>query len=177
MFCNVKGIESHELSEYKKENFGKYLGSFYTDSNKNPQLKADSVKAYYPLAIDSISMKYTDRNGQTYSGRIIENGKGYGVSLKYVAFIDGDNPYTAITNSSIKDKSSIVVVKESFGNAFVPYLADHYHKIYVVDYRYWEGNLKKLVKEKGVSEVLFINNISMTRNSYLLGRFAAITGK
>lgn len=176
-FCNVKGIEPNLLSKYKKDSFGKYLGSFYKDSNKNPELRIDSMKVYYPLSDNKLSVKYTDQSGNTYSGRVIENGKSYGINLKYVALIDGDNPFTVITNKSIKDKSSIIVVKESFGNAFVPYLADHYNKIYVIDYRYWEKNLNKLVKEKGVSEVLFLNNISMTRNSYLLGRLAAITGE
>lgn len=42
-----------------------------------------------------------------------------------------------ITNKNIKDSSSCVVVKESFGNALVPYLTDHFSKIYVIDYRYW----------------------------------------
>ena len=63
-----------------------------------------------------------------------------------------------------------MVLKESFGNAFVPFLADHYSKIYVIDYRYWQGNIAKLAKKKNVDDVIFCNNISMTRNAYLIGK-------
>ena len=52
----------------------------------------------------------------------------------------------------------------------IPFLADHYQRIYVVDYRYWDGNIVELAKEKSVDDVIFINNISMTRNSYLVGK-------
>ena len=77
---------------------------------------------------------------------------------------------TVITNKNIKDSSSCVVVKESFGNALVPYLTDHFSKIYVIDYRYWNGKLSHLVKDKKIQKIFFINNISMTRNSYLVGK-------
>ena len=73
-------------------------------------------------------------------------------------------------SKNIKDSSSCVVVKESFGNALVPYLTDHFSKIYVIDYRYWNGKLSHLVKDKKIQKIFFINNISMTRNSYLVGK-------
>ena len=92
------------------------------------------------------------------------------ISNKYLAFLEGDNAYTVITNKNIKDSSSCVVVKESFGNALVPYLTDHFSKIYVIDYRYWNGKLSHLVKDKKILKIFFINNISMTRNSYLVGK-------
>ena len=67
-----------------------------------------------------------------------------------------------------------MVVKESYGNAFVPYLADHYEKIYVIDYRYWKGSISDLAKQHKAQDVIFINNISMTRNAYLIGKIAQI---
>ena len=79
-----------------------------------------------------------------------------------------------IHNKKIKDGSNCVVVKESYGNAFIPYLADHYQKIYVVDYRYWKGSVSKLATKNNVQDVIFINNISMTRNAYLVGKIAQI---
>lgn len=79
-----------------------------------------------------------------------------------------------IHNKKIKDGSGCVVVKESYGNAFVPYLADHYEKIYVIDYRYWKGSISSLAKQRKVQDVIFINNISMTRNAYLIGKISQI---
>ena len=82
----------------------------------------------------------------------------YGAGLKYNSFIGGDNPYTEINNPAITDGSSCVVVKESYGNAFVPFLVDHYQTVYVIDYRYYTGNLTQFIQERGVDDLLFLNN-------------------
>jgi len=171
-FCEEKGIMPHELSEYKKKTVKGFLGSFYRDTNQNINLREDTLAAYYPVS--TLTMQYTTTAGSTISAPVIADASQYSTSLKYCAFIAGDNPYTVIRNKSIKDGSSCVVVKESFGNAFVPYLADHYQTVYVIDYRYWEGDLCNFIKKVKSREVILINNISMTRNLYLIGKLAQI---
>lgn len=119
-------------------------------------------------------MDVTDQKGQNYQWDVIHDVTDYGKSLKYSTFIAGDNPMTVITNSDITDGYSCVVVKESFGNALVPFLIDHYQTVYVIDYRYWTGDLVSFVKEKKAQDVLFINNISMTRSNFLIGKLAMV---
>lgn len=169
--CEETGHTPHKLSEYKKKRFGGFIGTYYSDTNGNKNLRKDLVAAYYPLG-DAISMTYHNDAGRKTKGHVIVDSSKFGISAKYLAFMGGDNSYSVITNKEIKDDSVCVVVKESFGNALVPYMADHYSKIYVVDYRYWSGSLSKLVKENKVQEVFFMNNISMTRNSYLVGKLS-----
>ena len=66
----------------------------------------------------------------------------------------------------LNDESSCVVIKESFGDAFIPFLVDHYQHIYIVDYRYfykypeYNNSIYELVKDKNVQDVIFINNVS-----------------
>ena len=67
-----------------------------------------------------------------------------------------------IHNPNKKDGSSIVVVKESYGNAFVPFLVDSYEYVYVIDYRHWSGHLADFVVEKGIDDVLFLNVVNNT---------------
>ncbi|MFG6393516.1 MAG: hypothetical protein K1W24_04925 [Lachnospiraceae bacterium] len=175
-FCKAKKTMPVKLSNFKKGSYGDFTGSFYKDTNKNAALKKDTFYVYYPEGYEdgSITLKYTNKDGIQVNGSLIEDASNYGESLKYSAFIDGDNPYTVITNNSIEDNSSCIVVKESFGNALIPFLVNHYQKIYVIDYRYWEGNIIKLAEEKQVNDVITINNISMTRNSYQVGKMALL---
>lgn len=173
-FCETKGIEAHDLSEYRAGNFGGYLGTFYTDTNNSKELRKDKVHVYYPLNEKKIKMTYHDEHGNKYNSAVICDGSNYPTQLKYCAFIAGDNPYSVIKNKKIKDGSSCVVVKESYGNAFVPYLADHYQKIYVIDYRYWKGSVSNFAEKNKVQDVIFLNNISMTRNAYLIGKLAQV---
>ena len=69
---------------------------------------------------------------------------------------------------------SCIVVKESFGNCFLPFLVNHYKTVYVVDYRYYDGTVSALAQEKGVDDVLLLNNVSMTRNEGLINSFSNI---
>lgn len=173
-FCKEKDWQAHEMSEYKTANFGSFLGSFYMDTNKNKSLRKDVVKAYYPVSDKKLEMVYYDEHGGKYDSAVISNGKNYSIQLKYCAFLSGDNPYSVIKNKKIHDGSSCLVVKESYGNTLIPYLADHYQKIYVVDYRYWKGSIGKLARKNKVQDVIFVNNISMTRNAYLIGKLAQV---
>jgi hypothetical protein len=144
------------------------------DTNNSKSLRRDKVKAFYPVSNQWIKMTYRDESGGRYQTSVINDGTNYSTSLKYCAFIAGDNPFSVIRNSKIKDGSRCLVVKESYGNTFVPYLTDHYQTVYVVDYRYWTGSIKNLVKKKKIDDVIFLNNISMTRNAYLIGRMAQV---
>lgn len=173
-FCEKKGIIPHELSEYDMKSAGEFLGTFYRDTNNNQNLRSDEFNVYYPLSNKKLSMKYTTTEGKEISAPVIADASKYGTSLKYLAFIAGDNPYTVIHNKKLTDGSSCIVVKESYGNAFVPYLADHYQTVYVIDYRYWEGNLRDFIKKKKSRDVILINNISMTRNLYLIGKLTQV---
>ncbi len=168
-FAKVKGITPVSLSNYETKEFDGFLGTFYADSDKNPNLgkNPDTVIAYVPK--DTNEMKYTDKKGNVINGKIINNVTTWNQNSKYLTFIDGDNPYSIIENPNLNDGSSIVVVKESFGNAMIPFLVGHYQTIHVIDYRYWKGNLSSFVTENNVEDVLFINNISATRSSSLVG--------
>lgn len=175
-FCKAKGIQANNISQYRKKTFKGFKGTFYKDTNNNKSLRADDIQTFYPVSEKKISMYYKTVQGQKIHAPLIDNVSRYGESLKYCAFISGDNPLTVIKNKSIRDGSSCVVVKESFGNVFVPYLADHYQTVYVIDYRYWSGKLSSFVQKKKVQDVILLNNISMTRNSYLVTKLAGITG-
>lgn len=168
-FCEAKNIMPNQLSGYEVKKSENFTGSFYRETNQDKNLRADTLEAIYPLG-KQLSMKYTTTDGNTISAPVIADADKFSSGTKYSVFIAGDNPYTVIQNKEITNGSSCIVVKESFGNAFVPFLADHYQTIYVIDYRYWEGKLIDFIKKKKTREVVLINNISMTRNSYLIGK-------
>ena len=169
-FCKAKGITPTPLSSYTVDEYDGFLGTFYRDSNQNAEMAAnpDKVVAYHPLSTEA-TLDYVDNNGQTLRGKIIYDESDAPASLKYGTFITGDNSYSVITNPDVTDGSSCVVVKESFGNAFVPFLTDHYQTIHVIDYRYWKGSLSQFVTDNNVQDVLFVNNLSAIRSTALVG--------
>lgn len=177
----LKNIQPLQLTDFKKHQFKGYLGSFYNSSGKSPQLgkRPDVVYAYEPTATNIIKIKKP--NGKWWESTIISDLSKTPASTKYLTFIKGDNGFSKINNPKLKDKSACIVIKESFGNAFVPFLVPHYQNIYVVDYRYFSDvdsrGLVKLQKDTKAKDVIFINNISATRNKALVGQINAFVKK
>ena len=175
-FCTAKGITPHNLSDYEVSQFPGFLDSFYNDGGKPDAMKndPDTVNAYHPVSATA-SMKYGDNENSTLTGgQVIFDESTASASLKYGTFIMGDNPFTVIENPEVSNGESCIVVKESFGNAFVPFLVDHYQTVYVVDYRYYSGSVTQLARDKGVKDVLFVNNLSAIRGSYQMGKLAGV---
>lgn len=175
-FCTAKGITPHNPSDYEVSQFPGFLGSFYNDGGKPDAMKndPDTVNAYHPVSATA-SMKYGDNENSTLTGgQVIFDESTASASLKYGTFIMGDNPFTVIENPEVSNGESCIVVKESFGNAFVPFLVDHYQTVYVVDYRYYSGSVTQLARDKGVKDVLFVNNLSAIRGSYQMGKLAGV---
>lgn len=161
-FAAAKGIKPTPLSNFTKNSYEGFLGTFYADTGQSSALgkTPDTVVTYTPEATNS--MKFTAADGETYDWNIVMDISDYDSSTKYNAFIGGDNPYSVIENPTLKDGSSCAVVKESYGNAFVPFLVDNYQTVHIIDYRYYNGNLIDFVEENGVQDVIFINNIMAT---------------
>lgn len=167
-FCKAKGIAPNALEDYEKSTYDGFLGSFYSsDPNDDMLNHPDTVEAYRPKA--NATLSYTDSDGNVVEDwPIIQDGDTYDDEMKYLIFCAADQPYEEIVNKDLTDGSACLVVKESFGNVFIPFLVDHYQTVYVVDYRYYNGDISDLAQEKGVSDVILINNISMTRNEELI---------
>ena len=159
-FCKVKGIEAHDLTYYDKKEFKNFLGTFYsTLGNSNMEANPDTVDAYVPKGTND--MTFWDTDGKEWNWNVIYDVDSWASSSKYMTFIGGDRPMEVIENPQIKDGSSCVVLKESYGNCFVPFLVDHYQTVYVIDYRYTTVNVLDFVKEKQADDLIIINNITI----------------
>lgn len=82
---------------------------------------------------------------------------------KYAYFFGGN--YGEVHISSGPDDTTdtsenLLVIKDSFANSFVPLITMDYDNIYMVDLRYFNGNMKAYLKEQDITDVLVLYNIS-----------------
>ena len=157
-YCKSMGYSTQPLSDYQKMDFPEFYGTFYFFMNRPESLKGhpDQVTAYQG---GMNSMQYTDSKGNLQEGKLINDASQMLPGNKYNCFMLGDHGYVEIHNEGAPRKKSILVLKDSYGNAFVPLLAQDYRDVYVVDYRHYQGNASSLIREKGIEEILFLNNI------------------
>lgn len=76
---------------------------------------------------------------------------------QYAVFLGGNHPLIKIKTDCPQDKT-LLVIKDSYANCFIPFLAQCYREIYVVDPRYYYENLGTLVKTADIDEFLFLYN-------------------
>ena len=176
-FCKAKGIEPTPLSDYERMQFDGFLGTLYAEAQQPAAMKSnpDYVEAFVPMGTNKITV--TEKSGNVTQYQVVnkQTDAWYpAAGAKYNCFIAGDNPISEIHNPDITDGSSIVIIKESYGNAFVPFLVDSYEYVYVIDYRYWSGNLADFVIDNGIDDVLFLNVVNATSTSARLNELSTI---
>ena len=78
---------------------------------------------------------------------------------KYSFFLDNNHSLITIENLDSKNDDSILIIKDSYANAFVPLIAPSYKYIYVIDPRYYNLSISDYINEKQIDKVLFIYNV------------------
>lgn len=184
-FCEAAGFEAVDLSLFQTGRYDRFLGSMYTFTSGYPQsevLKAnpDYLDYYIPVA-ETHAQYYADatlQNGVPVS--VVYTKLDDSVGNKYLCFIGGDTPICIVETNTIGPVC--VVLKESYGNAFVPFLTSHYSKIIVIDPREFNRDgkpsldLSSFAREQGVDDLIVINYPYMINNSYYIGWLDRLAG-
>jgi hypothetical protein len=148
------------LMSYKTLEVKGFLGSLYSATlNKKLAKEPDKILLYKPyirndyyvhykgpLKMDVLDMSHATKQN------------------KYRIFLSGDRPWGQI-NTEINNGLKIAVIKDSFGNAFIPFLLPHYKEIYIIDPRQFDQALLPFIQIHKINEVLFINNVGVTSDS------------
>ena len=155
-YCKVRGIKALALESFSKAEYDGFYGTFYFYMNRPEALKAnpDSVIAYTGAVND---MHFQSADGKEGDAKLINDASNMLPGNKYNCFMLGDHPYVEIHNE--KGNGNLLVIKDSYANAFVPFLAQDYRNIYVVDYRHYEKKLPELIRDKEIGEIVFVNNV------------------
>lgn len=169
-FTQTADLDAFPLDKFTKGEAPGFLGHLSTVNpsetvNSNP----DNVIFYNSPAKSDMDVYFYDKETgekKSYKGSVIS--KSYIDSdQKYGVFLGGDFALGVINTNSNTDKK-IMVIKDSYANAFIPFLLTNYCEIFVVDPRHYKENIIDLVNENGIGEVLFLNYILTTNfDSYI----------
>ena len=151
-YCQANGLTPWTLDSYDTVVRTGYTGSLYMYGNHPAELTANPDYSVARFNHVGYSMVYY-RDGVQYNGQAV-NGS---VSDYAGMFLCGDQPLTVITTDN-KNGKTLLVFKESYGNAFVPYMIDYYERIVVVDIREDVGSVSGIISQYGVTDALIINN-------------------
>ena len=169
-FCESVGLQAVELDAFETGSYDRFLGTMYSNTSQYPQsavLKEnpDQLHYYLPTAETTAAFYATadigSSNNTTYWTYVVNENLPETEYNKYMCFMSGDHPAAMITTDV--EGPVALVLKDSYGNAFLPFLTSHYSRIYVIDPREFNQDgkpsldLASYVREREVDDVILVN--------------------
>lgn len=164
-FCEQTGQKVLNLSACEENTISGYQGTL-VDMDASLYDNLDTVH-YWEFPYDTYAT-ITPRSGDIPYDTSIYYGAATAGTLTYGVFIWGDSATFVEHSSAVDNGKKIAVIKDSYGNAFVPYLTANYEEVHVIDFRFFDSDLKTYCEENGITEVLFINNIMAANTAFLV---------
>ncbi len=151
-FADAAGVDFPTIDKYTPVSRSGYVGSMYTYS-KDYHLynDAETFTMYISPNADDIKTTYYNTSfGGAYAGDLFVSRKA---ASFYCSFIGSDDRITKI-DTNVKNGRTLVVFKQSFGNALIPFLTSGFEHIYVCDMRYFDLNAVQFCKDVGATDLL-----------------------
>ena len=153
-FAKVADVPFADLSTYEKVEREGYVGAF-ARVNKISELNnaAERFTYYKPSNLGSVNCTYfnNDLSGERSGSMFFENNS---IAASYTVFIGTDDCiFKAVT--PVDNGRVLVIFKDSYGNALVPFLTESFSKIYLCDFRFFNTDAATLCANVGATDVLF----------------------
>lgn len=163
-FAKSVGLTPTPLSAFATEVLTDSFHGHTNDYANDPRINSffDTIHVYWPRKEHTMAVYLSDMSlYRTYKNCIQTSIKTYS------CYLTGDQAYSEINVPENDQDKTVLVIKESSANAFVPFLTEHYGNIIVIDPRHVMLDVKKIVKEKGVDDIiLFATASTCTRDAY-----------
>jgi hypothetical protein len=166
-FAKTAGVPFQSLSAYDRKEVKNVVGSMYGYSKDMAIKNSPETFVYYvPRNVNYTTtfINYTLNKdykitgiSKPYTGPFFYKMKD-GSGTAYSTFMGSDMKLTKVVTSTGSNRR-LLIIKDSYGNAVPGYLFYSFGEIHVVDFRYFTPNLKKYVKENGITDLLFVTNI------------------
>lgn len=175
-FCEAAGLTPTPLEEMEMtQPEGTFLGSLYGYTDNSPLLanSADRAEFFHPK-YGGTNTYFSDASMSDPMENVLLAAQ-FPQDNHYLLYMGGDAPLNVL-ESELKNGKSILVLKDSYGNAFVPYLLEQYEKVYTVDPRTFTDPLLPFIEAQGIQDVIMMNYSFAVSNWNWLEGFDRITG-
>lgn len=148
---NVLDKDDYEITVGSSE----FYGTLYSKVPTFTQKPDDIILYNNPSG--EYAVEYIDKGVISDS---LYNMDNLNIKDKYTTYLDGNHSIIKIESNAVSgDNGKLLVVKDSYAHCMLPFLADNYSEIYVVDLRYYHDSVSAFARENEIQDILLINNI------------------
>lgn len=116
----------------------------------------DSISVYLPENPVDYVVTYVEEQQRTatcYQTDYLEGEDPYQI------FFGGNHPQITIDTDADTDRT-LLILKDSYANCFVPFLLSSFKQITIVDPRYYYDDINLLMQQKQYTDILFLYNVN-----------------
>ena len=107
-----------------------------------------------PTVSDTVAVKSGEKEIPLYHMDKLEEKDQYAV------YLGGNDPVVTITNPSASEDKTLLIIKDSFANSFMPLLTNTYKTIVMIDLRYETRPMKLVMDTYQPDEILVLYELS-----------------
>ncbi len=153
------GVEPVPLDAMERRQHPTVLGSLYRFTRSKVLKRSEDPIDYWLPTVSYRGLRKRSVDAPAkLANFIVEREKSYAV------FLGGDDALLS-ADVDVDSDRRVLIVKNSFGNAFAPFVLPHFKEVVVVDYRYYGGSLKALVAARGITDVIIVSATVTANNT------------
>ena len=150
-FAGTAGVPLADLSKYTKKVNEGYVGTMYAYSQDSRILNDPEDFTYYVPTSQYSTYYYDTAFNYQYEDVLIWD---VDTASSYLMFMGGDEKIVKI-KTAVNNGRKLLVIKDSYGNAEIPFYTSSFSEVYVVDMRYFDCSLPNFIQDLGITDVLF----------------------
>ena len=151
-YCDFSGLDCPSENLYTVENHEGFYGTTYSGSGYW-LTKPDELEVWDLGEDVTVTL---EEDGEVSDTMFFE--KHLNQQDKYPIYLDGNHSYVKIENPKAEG-GTLLVIRDSYGQNFVPFLAHNYKKIYMLDMRYYRKSMSELFGSEKIDEILYLYGI------------------
>ena len=143
----------------EKNTISGFYGSLYAQADA-PALSPDTVEWYNTAPDEKVTVNhygFEDGKPISYDGKLFDTAK-----KNYSVFLSGDHQLSVIDNARVNNGKTILIIKDSYTNAFASWLITNYSRIVLLDPRAYRGGIGDVVEKYNPEEIMVMNYIFTT---------------
>lgn len=150
-FARVAELPFAELETMEVRTYDDYMGSLYTFTQDQDLYNDPEVFTYYVPANDFSTNYFNTSYEEGFRSIFFLEMDRFNA---YSTFMGGDQKIVRV-DTDVNNGRKLAVIKDSYGNAEIPFFMNSFEQIYVIDMRYFDLNIFDFVEQEGITDVLF----------------------
>lgn len=154
--CSTMGLTATSKNAFSIESYDSFYGTTYSKSalwlSNSDMIELWQNKSHTKdqFEVEIIDGSDTQKSNSLFFTKYLDEDD------KYPVYLDGNHSLVKIKNNNSGTGQKLLIIKDSFAHSIVPFFADNYDEIIMVDMRYYKKEVSALIEDEEIDTVLVL---------------------